>query len=136
MRRLFGLALAVGLLPAASGGAVCVAHWVGGELHAQSGIDASVADDAHATHSAHLAPQHAAHEHAAHEHGAPASPGDPSSHETDAPCTALAACGALAAVESPGRPLPPVTPSFVVRTGQQLAPPGPASAPDVPPPRR
>lgn len=131
MRRLGALALAVGLLPAASGGAACVAHWVGGDLHAQSPEHASSAHDAHAAHSAHMTPDHAAAE-----HGAPASPDAPPAHDTEAPCTALAACGVLAALESPTRPLPPDAPAVAVRSGQPLASPGPAPAPDVPPPRR
>jgi hypothetical protein len=162
MRRLGALALAVGLLPAASGGAACVAHWVGGDLHAQSAAQTSrvhaTHEDAtsghaaheHATHedatsghaahehAAHMAPEHAAYAHGAHANGAHAdpSPDAPPAHDAEAPCTALAACGVLAAVESPARALSPNAPAVAVRSGEHLAPPGPAPAPDVPPPRR
>jgi hypothetical protein len=125
MRRLFALVLAVGLLPAASGGAACVAHWVGGDLHAQSAGHA-----AHAEHAAHAPTAPTAAEHGGH------GPHAPPSHDTDAPCTALAACGVLAAVDTPTPALARVAPAAVVRSGVSLAPPGPAPAPDVPPPRR
>jgi hypothetical protein len=147
MRRLFALVLAVGLLPAASGGAACVAHWVGGDLHAQSAGHAAHEGTSHTQTSVEPAMhEHAAHEHVAHAAHAPTAPTAaehgghgphaPPSHDTDAPCTALAACGVLAAVDTPTPALARVAPAAVVRSGVSLAPPGPAPAPDVPPPRR
>lgn len=152
MRRLFALALAVGLLPAASGGAACVAHWVGGDLHAQSAGHRADEPASH-EHMAHAAYAPASHEHMASDAHAPAShehivhapaesehhqqgPHAPVSHDTEAPCTALASCGVLAAVDAPSPARTPTTPAAAVRSGVHLAPPGPAPAPDVPPPRR
>jgi hypothetical protein len=126
LRRLVALLLAVGLLPAASGGSVCLSHW-GQVADAPDAVTTTGGtDDAHAHHG--------------HAHGQPSAPDDQSptgAPQTDAapPCTALAACGVLVTVE-PTRPLAASTavPRAVAQRAHAI-PPGPASAPDVPPPR-
>ncbi len=133
LRRLVALLLAVGLLPAASGGSVCLAHW---------GLDASAAKHEHGGSVPEV--QHVGHdaESQAHAHHGvtPPSSGTPDggsapTNDQPAPCTALSACGVLVTVDAT-RPAatPAATPRAVAQRAHTI-PPGPASAPEVPPPR-
>jgi len=143
LRRACGLLLAIGLVPAASGGAVCLSHW-GSAATTSSAAQA----DAHAAHApaAHAPAAHEHHAALAHAHhapdtaseapasGAPAS--DAPTHDATAPCTALAACGVAAAPEPTRQLAVPSLPHSNVRITEHALPRGPAHAPDVPPPRR
>jgi hypothetical protein len=138
LRHWLALTLALGLVPAASGGALCLAHWFG----APAG-EAAVA--VHTLHAAHAAHGHSAHDHAAHGVTSDAStdasrPHDgaldhaPSSDDAP-PCSALAACGTAAAVEAPRLARAPVAPRAALLALADDRPAAPAPAPDVPPPR-
>lgn len=142
LRRACGLLLAVGLVPAASGGAVCLAHWTGHTTASPSAHEAR-AHEGHALDAhTHHAPGHS------HGERAPMPPSDdiasagPSdtdhapAHDPTAPCTALAACGAAAAPESTGAITAAALPHAAVRIAAHTMPRGPAYTPDVPPPRR
>ena len=132
--------LAAGLLPAASGGAACLAHW---------GTADAAAHEAHG-HVAHHAvvaqpiEVHAAAEHDVHAHHAPEPTADasaagesdapPASHD-EPPCTALATCGALVTPERAVAPVR-VAAAATARVLQSAERPvGPHAGPDVPPPR-
>jgi hypothetical protein len=141
LRRACGLLLAIGLVPAASGGAVCLSHWNG-----DAGRTAAPEASAHTAHAAHAPSAHDHHAPSAHEYhapdttsdaptsGAPAS--DAPAHDAAAPCTALAACGVAAAPEPTRQLAVPSLPHSNVRITEHALPRGPAHAPDVPPPRR
>jgi hypothetical protein len=126
MRRACGLLLAIGLVPAASGGALCLAHWT--DDFATSETAQTNGPHDHAAHS------HAAHAHAHHAPDAPAP--DAPAHDDAAPCTALAACGVAAAPEAPRALAAPPLPHTAVHIAAHTLPRGPAYTPDVPPPRR
>lgn len=143
LRRACGLLLAIGLLPAASGGAVCLEHWgsVGAmPAHADAHVHgAPGAPDAHA-HHAHAHHAHAvatpAHDTAAESPAERQADAPPPAHEDAAPCTALAACGTVVAIEQLRAIAAPRAPQAVVRIAAHALPRGPVHAPDVPPPRR
>lgn len=151
LRRACGLLLAIGLLPAASGGAVCFEHWgsvdampAHADAHVHGAHEASAAHAAHANHArdaqAHLAHGHdvdtPANDAAAESPAERDTDALPPAHEGTAPCTALAACGTAAAIEQPRAIPAPRPPHAVVRIAAHALPRGPVHAPDVPPPRR
>jgi hypothetical protein len=131
LRRTCGLLLAIGLLPAAAGGAVCLEHQAGHRAAVPT-VDLPADDGpagdphAHQPHHAHQPPGHPG----------PEPSGHLPAHDGSAPCTALAACGGVAVLEPTRAPAATPAPRAVLGGAGLALPTGPARTPDVPPPRR